>query len=125
MNDKLGGPGRFESSEEADKKGVKTDRLVHRNIAKNKIFQRYADFFKENYGAAITFSDFEVHHIDNNRENNDIKNLVIISKAEHSKIQHWKIQDSWRFGIAELKRIGVKAPNVPELDKNQKSISPY
>jgi len=33
--------------------------------------------------------NFVVHHIDNNKENNSIENLVMISKSEHHAIHHW------------------------------------
>jgi len=32
----------------------------------------------------------EVHHLDGNKFNNDIDNLIILSKADHAKL-HWKL----------------------------------
>ena len=42
----------------------------------------YRKKFKEYYGIEFS-SDFEVHHIDLNRENNDISNLMILPKKLH------------------------------------------
>ena len=45
---------------------------------------QYRKFFKEYYG--IDFSnDYEVHHIDLNHYNNDIKNLMLLPKELHRK----------------------------------------
>ncbi len=49
-----------------------------------KITMNYRKYFKEYYG--IDFSkEYEVHHIDLNRENNDIRNLMLLPKTLHRK----------------------------------------
>jgi len=46
--------------------------------------KKYRDYFKDYYN--INFgADFEVHHIDLNRKNNDIDNLMILPKKLHHK----------------------------------------
>jgi len=40
---------------------------------------------ENNIGRLLETSE-EIHHIDGNRTNNNIKNLQILSKSEHSKI---------------------------------------
>ena len=44
----------------------------------------YRQYYKEYYG--IEFGkDFSVHHIDMNRDNNDINNLLLLPKEIHNK----------------------------------------
>lgn len=44
----------------------------------------YRKFYKEHY--AIEFgSDFVVHHIDSNRNNNDISNLLLLPRKLHAR----------------------------------------
>lgn len=43
---------------------------------------RYRKFYEDKTGLKVP-KDFEVHHIDRDRENNDIKNLVAIPKKLH------------------------------------------
>ena len=65
----------------------------------------------------IDFNRLEVHHLDTDRKNPYPENLVIISKEEHKRINHIRIPRGNRYaGILELKRIGIKAPNIPELN---------
>ena len=54
------------------------DKLVHRNRAYKEIYQ------KGNYN--LKFSDYQVHHIDGNKINNDIDNLQIVTREEHEAI---------------------------------------
>jgi len=49
----------------------------------------------------------EIHHIDGDKRNNKIDNLIQISKEDHKKINHGKIRDKLS-GLAELKRVGIK-----------------
>lgn len=46
--------------------------------------KKYRSLYKKYYG--IEFGkDFDVHHIDFNRENNNIDNLILLPKELHSK----------------------------------------
>lgn len=45
----------------------------------------YKKIYADYYGIKWDSSLFEVHHIDRNRENNDIKNLVLIPKKLHAE----------------------------------------
>ena len=64
----------------------KTDELLHR------VFYQYycGDIPKGN----------EIHHIDNNSENNDIENLICLTKAEHTRA-HFETQTG-RFAKREM-----------------------
>lgn len=47
----------------------------------------YRKFYKDYYG--IDFGpEYDIHHIDQNRNNNDIKNLLLLPKRLHSQL-HW------------------------------------
>lgn len=45
----------------------------------------YRKFYKDYYGIEFDGRKFEVHHIDLDRENNDIKNLILLPKNLHKK----------------------------------------
>ena len=45
--------------------------------------QNYRKIYADYYGIKWDSKLFEVHHIDRNRENNDIKNLVLLPKKLH------------------------------------------
>ena len=47
--------------------------------------KNYGKIYADYYGIKWDSSLFEVHHIDRNRENNDIKNLVLIPKKLHAE----------------------------------------
>ncbi len=95
----------------------KTDRLVHREIAFQQIFNHHLDFFKNKYPHQ-SFGDLEVHHIDHEPDNFDHRNLVIISKEEHRNINHTSIPvRDFNKGIEELRRVGIINPHIKRLVK--------
>ena len=50
-------------------------------------FMNYRKIYKKRYG--IDFSaDYEIHHIDMNRSNNDIENLILLPKELHRKLHN-------------------------------------
>ena len=55
----------------------KHNRLIHRQIAFQQIFRPNRNKYSR------PFSDYNVHHIDGNKLNNDIKNLEIILPNQH------------------------------------------
>lgn len=96
------------------KQGDEIGEPLHRLVARKFIFRKYPLFFKSRY-PRFTWEDFDVHHVDRNKTNNEPNNLVIISRAEHRvKILHDKIHDR-ASGIKELQRVGIHAPHIPEL----------
>lgn len=50
----------------------------------------YREKYIEYYGEIE--KDFVVHHLDHNRENNDIRNLVAVPKGLHTKYHTWHSQ---------------------------------
>ena len=44
---------------------------------------QYRKFYADYYGITWDTKEMEVHHIDFNRENNDIDNLILLPKKEH------------------------------------------
>ncbi len=54
--------------------------LIHRQIAYKFIFLPNIDKYP------LSFSEYVVHHIDHNKQNNDVSNLQILTQEEHEKI---------------------------------------
>lgn len=66
-----------------------------RKVTKN----NYRQYYKEYYG--IEFGeDYSVHHIDMNRDNNDISNLLLIPKEVHENFH--KSAYSYEYGIKSI-----------------------
>ncbi len=102
----------------------KLTRPLHREVAYKRIFTRQwlvfrfpVLFFKTRY-PGMEFSDLVVHHIDKNKTNNNPNNLAIITSDEHdNKINHDNIEYGNRLsGIRELRRVGIRTPNIPEAN---------
>lgn len=51
----------------------------------------YRTIYKKHYGIKFS-SEYVIHHIDENRENNDIKNLLLLPRVLHSKYHTYKTQ---------------------------------
>jgi hypothetical protein len=48
----------------------------------------YKKLYAERFG--ITWdNDLEIHHIDRNRDNNDISNLILLPRELHSELHKW------------------------------------
>ncbi len=84
-----------------------TDGLVHRDIAYRYIYS--AD--RKKY--PLQFRDYQVHHKDNEKQNNRWDNLQIVTETEHEDIQGYKFQTDSR------KRPFYEDPEIPTY----KSIS--
>jgi len=95
--------------------GVKTDTLIHLEQARNKIFEQWRGWFRDHYSGK-EFEDLKVHHIDGSKDNYYWKNLVVISKTEHDRINHGNIIDR-KSGIKELYSVNIKQPHLMELDE--------
>lgn len=55
----------------------------------------YRKIYAKHYGIVIS-PEYAVHHIDGNRENNDIENLLLLPLKLHSKYHFYKnIIDCW------------------------------
>jgi len=78
-----------------DKNGYKrwtdSNRLVHRTIAYEHIYQPNAYKFWRN------FSGYVIHHKDKNKLNNNVENLSILTKRQHRKL-HGLPQPSFNWG---------------------------
>lgn len=46
---------------------------------------KYRQLFMEHYGIKDPGPEFDVHHIDFNRENNDIHNLILLPRSLHRR----------------------------------------
>lgn len=59
---------------------IKHSNLLHRQLAFKYIYQPNKDQYP------LPFGQYQVHHIDGNKQNNDIKNLKLVSKESHKEI---------------------------------------
>jgi len=64
----------------------------------------YRKFYEKELGIKIP-KDFDVHHLDYNRENNDLHNLVAIPKNLHKSF-HLSLYNIWKID-ASLEPLGV------------------
>lgn len=96
---------------------IKTDKLIHKEIAEKQIYNHHREFFKKKYPQK-SFNDLEVHHIDHDFENYHLNNLAIISKEEHKLINHTNIpKGNYNVGLTKLKVLGIKQPHIKELNE--------
>tara|TARA_R100001594_G_scaffold21525_1_gene41448 strand:- start:45 stop:539 length:495 start_codon:yes stop_codon:yes gene_type:complete len=66
-----------------DEKGYLRDsygRLIHRQIAYQQIYCKNREKYSKPFG------EYVVHHIDENKKNNDVSNLLIMFPEDHKKI---------------------------------------
>lgn len=54
--------------------------LIHRQVAYREIYLKN----RKNY--PLPFSEYQIHHKDGNKRNNDVSNLQIVTEEEHRKI---------------------------------------
>lgn len=95
--------------------GIKTDKLIHRDLAEKQIYDNNVEFFKDKY-PEDSFSKLKIHHVDHDYDNYLPKNLVIISQEEHDKIPHTSIpKGDYKIGLKILKELGIRQPHIIEL----------
>ena len=70
-----------------DDRGYEHSDLVSRQLAYKYIYR------KNRHKYPLRFSEYVVHHIDGNKRNNHISNLMVLTPEEHAKI-HKKDDDS-------------------------------
>lgn len=75
----------------------------------------YLKFYARYYGITWDHQKFEVHHIDGNRKNNDIDNLLLIPKALHQRLH----QSGW----FDLKRYEWQNLTCGNSDQNVKELT--
>ena len=65
------------------------NKLVHREIAYKEIYK------KERYKFSQPFGSYIVHHIDENKKNNNPSNLLIMFQDDHEKIHGYANEDAY------------------------------
>lgn len=63
-----------------------SDRLVHRRVAEQKLYRDSNGKKRKQYKKH--FSQYVIHHKDEDKQNNDPDNLQILTKAEHKAIHN-------------------------------------
>ena len=62
-----------------------------------KKYQEHRYLMEQHLGRKLTRNE-EVHHLDDNKLNNDINNLIVLSKADHTKLHFDKIKKTGQWG---------------------------
>jgi L-lysine 2,3-aminomutase len=73
-----------------------TKRLLHRDIAFREIYRKNRKKYP------LPFSKYIVHHIDGNKLNNRIKNLLILTHEEHMKIHNLPFDRLMQVNIDQI-----------------------
>ena len=70
----------------------------------------YRQIYKDHY-PDVDISNMHIHHLDGDRTNNDISNLIAVTQEDHYKIHFWQRD----FGAAALLSDGInaEAPTKP------------
>lgn len=98
--------------------------LKHRLLVEENYHQFDADFFFFENGIYYLKKEYDVHHIDNNHNNNDILNLLPVTKSEHTKIHNkHKIIIRDKFGKITGVIKSCELLETPEEDNQQPSIT--
>ncbi|MBT3836155.1 hypothetical protein HOD05_02250 [Candidatus Woesearchaeota archaeon] len=93
-------------------RGIKTHKYIHRHKAEKEIYDHHKDYFLNKY-PGMTFNQLVVHHIDKNPEHFRIKNLCILNRSEHRRINHSSFPEgNLEKGMAELRRLGLTNPHL-------------
>ena len=85
-----------------DRKISSHSNLVHRTIAYKEIYLKNKEKYK------LPFSKYVVHHKDNNKKNNNVSNLQIMTQADHEEhhgINKKSQEDHKKLTQEDLKRI--------------------
>jgi len=102
-----------------DKNGYKrgnlhTD-LIHRQVAYKYIYS------KNRFKYPLPFSEYQVHHIDGNKKNNNYSNLLLLTKVQHEKIHGLK--DITHEDIEWLHDLGLSKWQIKKIIANQGDFS--
>lgn len=74
----------------------------------------YLKFYSRYYGITWDRQEFEVHHIDGNRKNNDIDNLILIPKDLHQRLHQSGWFELGRYE-AQVLKCGMSDQNIDDL----------
>ena len=75
--------------------------------------EKYKRYYNIDFG-----SDFVVHHIDENRQNNDISNLLLLPRELHSKYHTYKTQHMMTPYYSDLSFMSCIARNHYRMTYN-------
>lgn len=89
---------------------------ISTKIYKNNRRIRLHRYIWEQYNGEIP-KDYEIHHIDHNKDNNDISNLEMLTKEEHKKRHNEEISDD----VKEKYRINLEKNARPKAIEWHKS----
>lgn len=76
----------------------------------------YRKFYARYYGITWDSSRFEVHHIDGNRDNNDIYNLILLPKELHQRLHMCRYFDLGRYET-QILQIGMSDQHTDDLEQ--------
>lgn len=109
---------------------VKTDNFVHIDIAERHIIEPhkkwFENYFSKEFSAFVRGNKwlgrrgYEVHHIDRDILNMEIRNLAVITKKTHNQVESLiKAKNVPLYnrseGLKVLRELGVRQPHIDEL----------
>ena len=82
--------------------------LIHRQVAYREIYLRKKHLYP------LKFSDYQVHHIDGNKQNNGHYNLLLLTREDHEKIHGINMPDSIALSEENTGRERMTKEPMPE-----------
>ena len=81
----------------------------------------YRKYYSNYYGITWDHKKFDVHHIDGNRENNDIMNLILLPKKVHQRLHAsgWFELDRYE---SQVMKYGISDQRIRELESRLYAI---
>jgi hypothetical protein len=95
----------------------------------------YPIYLKNRNKYPLPFSEYEIHHIDFNKDNNDVRNLILLTPAEHDAIHIKKMQkvQSQKKEIEMIAKVRAESEKAEkerekemrELEKEKKRLESH
>lgn len=96
----------------------KVHRLIYEAHMNNISYDEYIKMLNTSTSLPQDFftipENYEIHHIDENTQNNDIENLMMILPSEHSKIHATERHNNLRFVVEEDEIISIESVGEKE-----------
>lgn len=91
-------------------------KTTHPNATKNGYVPLHRLVMEKHLDRYLTKKEV-VHHIDENKQNNSIKNLEIVDRSKHRSIHNERIGCKTNYDIREVKSLYIKGYSTREVAK--------
>ncbi|GEM_PF-6860181 len=86
--------------------------LVHIYVAEKWIYNKDKSYYK------LPFKSYQVHHIDDDKYNHRINNLILLTPEQHNKVTKI-IKNNEAQGLGAIKKAGIEIPSHLRNNLNQ------